>query len=209
MTQNQLAKRANLAQSTVCFLEIGRNSGTKEIFSVAKALECSPEWLLYGSERKKTRSIFEKDLPSETEPLPQPVFRYPLISILQAGHWKETLNPFEPGDGEEFIPSFLCYGAGTFVLRIEDESMQPEFNPGDLVLIDPTLEPRPGDLVVARNGEEQAIFRKFRLRGNDQHGNKIFELKPLNDDFPTYQSSDSVHMEIVGVMVEHHRYRKK
>ena len=85
--------------------------------------------------------------------------------------------------------------------------MRPDFTPGDRVIIDPDVQPQAGDFVVAKNGEEEATFKKYRVRGSDQTGNAVFELVPLNEDFETMRS-DMQPIRIVGVMVEHRKYRR-
>ncbi|MGI4859741.1 MAG: LexA family protein, partial [Janthinobacterium lividum] len=66
----------------------------------------------------------------------------------------------------------------------------------------------PGDFVVAKNGSQDATFKKYRPRGVSLTGQEVFELAPLNDDYPTLRS-DTEPLQIIGVMVEHRRYRKK
>lgn len=85
--------------------------------------------------------------------------------------------------------------------------MLPEFRPGDRVVIDPSMAPNPGDFVVAKNGHEEATFKKYRPRGRNADGVEVFELVPLNDDYPTLRS-DVENLRVIGVMVEHRkRYR--
>ena len=69
------------------------------------------------------------------------------------------------------------------------------------VTIDPDEAPRPGDFVVASNGSEEATFKKYRPRGIDENGQEVFELVPLNDDFPTLHS-DRQQIAIIGVIPE-------
>jgi SOS-response transcriptional repressor LexA len=64
-----------------------------------------------------------------------------------------------------------------------------------------------GDYVVAKNGGDEATFKKYRPRGKDAAGVDVFELVPLNDDFASLRS-DIDHIAIIGTMVEHRRYRK-
>ena len=101
---------------------------------------------------------------------------------------------------------------GTFGARVRGESMLPLFKDGDIVVIDPTLRPRPGDFVAAQivNGEfAEGTFKKYRVVGMSPSGNEVFELVPLNEDFPTLRS-DAIDCTVVGVMVEHRRrYRRK
>ncbi|CAI0838292.1 Peptidase S24-like [Serratia quinivorans] len=86
--------------------------------------------------------------------------------------------------------------------------MEPEFKEGDLIIVDPELNPLPGDYVVAKNGEHEATFKKYRARGVTQDGQDVFELVPLNPDYPT-KSSLTEHIEIIGVLVEHRRLLRR
>lgn len=85
--------------------------------------------------------------------------------------------------------------------------MEPDFKEGDIVIIDPSVKPRPGSFVVAKNGREEVTFKKYRPRSFDVLGNEIFELVPLNDDYPIMKSNEQT-IEIVGTMVEHRRFYK-
>ncbi len=85
--------------------------------------------------------------------------------------------------------------------------MEPDFKEGDTVVIDPNIKPRPGSFVAAKNGREEATFKKYRPRSIDLLGNEVFELVPLNEDYPTMRS-DEMPIEIIGTMVEHRRYFK-
>ena len=118
-------------------------------------------------------------------------------------------NPYEPGDGYAIeYTDDVGLSRWTFALDIDGLSMMPEFRPGDRVIVDPEVAPNPGDFVVARNGSNQATFKKYRPRGIDQQGNMIFELVPLNDDYPTLRS-DTEALIVLGVLMEHRKkYRR-
>lgn len=133
----------------------------------------------------------------------------PVISAVQAGNLQEIADPYPPGAGfaVEFIDDQSGYSRWAFALEIDGLSMLPEFHPGDRIIVDPEVAPAPGDFVVARNTHEEATFKKYRPRGMDQNGNMIFELVPLNPDYPTMRS-DVEHLEIIGVMVEHRKKRR-
>lgn len=133
----------------------------------------------------------------------------PVISAIQAGALKEIASPYEVGDGYATLYTDDDYSRWAFALELEGYSMTPEFKPGDFVIIEPEWEPRPGDYVAAKNGSEEATFKKYRPRGVDTNGNIIFELTPLNDDYPTMRS-DITPLQIIGVMAEHRRkvYRR-
>lgn len=133
----------------------------------------------------------------------------PVISAVQAGALKDMETPYAPGAGfaVEYVDDENL-SRWAFSLELDGLSMMPDFRPGDRVIIDPELAPNPGDYVVAKNGGDQATFKKYRPRGMDANGNMVFELVPLNDDFPTLRS-DIEHLCVIGVMVEHRkRYRR-
>lgn len=95
---------------------------------------------------------------------------------------------------------------------IKGDSMEPDFKEGDRVIIDPETIPKPGDFVVAKCNCnaccDEATFKKYRPRGINAQGDEIFELVPLNEDYPTFHS-ETMPCYIIGTMVEHRRYRKR
>lgn len=111
-------------------------------------------------------------------------------------------NPYEPGDGYavEYTED-MKLSRWAFCLDVEGMSMSPRFQPGDRLFVDPDRAPGPGNFVVARNGSNQATFKKYRPRGIDANGHEIFELVPLNDDFPTLRS-DTEQLYVIGVVTE-------
>lgn len=132
----------------------------------------------------------------------------PVISAIQAGALKEITDPYAMGDGYATLYTDDDYSRWAFGLEIEGDSMLPEFRAGDMVIIEPEWEPRPGEYVAAKNGKEEATFKKYRQRGTDSAGNVIFELVPLNDDYPTLRS-DATPLVVIGVMAEHRRKTRR
>ena len=130
------------------------------------------------------------------------------LKYVQAGALAEK-NPIEAFDGNlEYILTDSDISEYTFALRIEGDSMEPDFKAGDIIIVDPEVEPTPGEFVVARNGGAQATFKKYRPTYIDPMGCQHFELVPLNDDYPVI-NSDHQPLTIIGVMIEHRIYRRK
>jgi SOS-response transcriptional repressor LexA len=134
--------------------------------------------------------------------------RIPLISYVQAGHMTEAVDSYPVGAGAEWILTDLELSPTAFALKIKGDSMLPEFREGDTVIIDPAVQPLPGDFVVAKNGDHEATFKKYRPRGHNDRGDTVFELVPLNEDYASTRS-DITPVRIIGTMVEHRRYRKR
>lgn len=164
---------------------------------------CSAIWLATG-----VGSMHDAN-PSQPNVTPAPIGgrSVPVISPIQAGMWCEIVDTFAPGDADDWLMTDLELSAHSFALTIRGDSMTPEFSPGDRVIIDPEVAPHPGDFVAAKNGDQEATFKKYRPRGMDASGNMVFELVPLNEDYPTLRS-DMQPIRIVGTMVEHRKYRR-
>jgi SOS-response transcriptional repressor LexA len=128
----------------------------------------------------------------------------PVISSVQAGQLRDMDNPHPPGAGYAVEYTDQDLSRWAFALDVDGLSMAPMFQPGDRIIVDPDLAPNPGDFVVARNGSEQATFKKYRPRGIDARGEMIFELVPLNEDYPTLRS-DTEHLVVIGVVTEHRK----
>lgn len=62
-------------------------------------------------------------------------------------------HPIDAFDGSfEYIMTDTDMSEFTFALRIEGDSMEPDFKEGDIIIVDPELEPIPGEFVVAKMG---------------------------------------------------------
>ena len=195
----ELANRIDSDVGNISRLERGKQGYSDEMLrKIAQALGCSVADLFSGAERE-----------SNVSQVPLGTRRIPLVSYVQAGHMTEAVDPYALGDADEWMLTDLDLSANAFALKIKGDSMLPDFRPGDRVLIDPEVTPRPGDFVAARNTKQEATFKKYRVRGIDESGAEIFELVPLNDNYPVLRS-DEHHLVVIGTMIEHRRkFRRK
>lgn len=116
----------------------------------------------------------------------------PLISDVQAGMYTEFVDNFHAGDGgQELIPTSVPVNRHTFALRVSGDSMEPEFHEGMILIIEPELDPQPGDFVVAKNGNDETTFKQLTKDGADWY------LKPLNPRYPIKLLGES---KIIGVL---------
>lgn len=212
LSQLELANRIGITRVSVGKWESGLNQPKgRYLNDLAAALGVSVDWLLTGKEEGST-GVAESSFPGyrNVEPavIPQGG-RVPILSYVQAGNWREMCEQATTFDGNvEYVTASVDIGPCGFGLWLRGNSMSPQFNEGDLVIVDPDEQPRPGDFVVAKNGSDEATFKKYRPRGIDENGQEVFELVPLNDDYPPMYS-DRQHIEIIGVMVEHRIFRKR
>ncbi len=212
MSQDELARRIGITRVSISKWESGLNQPKgRYLNDLAAALGVTVDWLLTGdgnsSEPPATKSIpgYHNVEPAV---IPQGS-RVPVLSYVQAGHWHEMCDQATAFDGNvEYVTAGVEVGPCGFGLWLRGDSMLPQFKEGDLIIVDPDEAPQPGDYVVASNGSDEATFKKYRPRGIDENGHEVFELVPLNDDFPTMHS-DRQHIQIIGVMVEHRSFRKR
>lgn len=199
LTQEMLARRSRVSQAAIHKICSGKTKQTRKLVQIAAVLGVNPYWLETGLGEK---------LASNQPTLKAAQVAYPLISWVQAGAWSEIINLYPFGSSDTMVYANGQHGPYSFGLQIYGNSMLPQFEPGDIIIIDPEIQPRPGDYVVAKNQHEEATFKKYRPRGTDADGKPIFELVPLNDDYATLRS-DHDPITIIGVQVEHTRIRRK
>ena len=134
----------------------------------------------------------------------------PVLDYTQAWEWTAKSDPYPITDRTEIVwSSYDRLSDRAFGLNIEGESMLEDFYPGDTIVVDPEIAPKPGDFVVAkRDADDVVTFRRLRVRGPDAAGKPTLELVPLNDDYPTVVIDSQNPGHIIGTMVEHRKYRR-
>lgn len=114
--------------------------------------------------------------------------RVPLVT------WESLLSD-DSGEPIGIVMASTNIPSTSLALSIRDRSMQPLFDIGDIVIIAPGKKAEPSSLVVAI-ADGEAVLRKYKAVSKD-----VFELVPLNSDFPTLSSSTS-EIIIKGVAIE-------
>ena len=117
--------------------------------------------------------------------------KVPVISWVQAGAFCEAIDNLHTGDAYDWIETSVHVRSHTFALRVHGDSMEPTFPEGVIIVIEPELDPLPGDYVIAKNGDEEATFKQLVKDGADWY------LKPLNPRYPIKPLAES---RIVGVV---------
>lgn len=204
---SSVAKRMRRSPTQVSDMLHGRKSfGEKVARAMEKEWDASrpPGWLDLDPSYPEQAPPFDENVRPAVLPNER---RIPLLNYVQAGAFADPGQNFT-GEEMEYLLTTLPMSDRSFALEIRGDSMLPEFRPGDFVFIDCELSARPGDYVVAKNSKEEATFKKYRLLRIAENGHEIFELVPLNPDFPTMRS-DEHHISIIGVMMEHRKiYRR-
>lgn len=212
-TQVEIANLLNQSNQTVNNWE-ARGISKGGMLLAQQKLGCSATWLATGegpmqvAAHGKAGDEVPQAFDANVKPMPMGTRAIPVISAIQAGKMKEIAQPYAIGDGYAAIYVDDGYSPWAFALEIEGDSMTPDYQEGDLVIIEPEWTPRPGECVAAKNGKQEATFKKYRQRGIDSLGNDIFELVPLNENYPTVRSDETA-LTIIGVMAEHRRKARR
>jgi SOS-response transcriptional repressor LexA len=112
-----------------------------------------------------------------------------------AGKWQAVCDNFQPGEADEWTESDVK-GKNVFALRIKGDSMEPEFREGDVVIVNPHVEAKPGDYVIVKNDAEKATFKQLKKFGD------ALVLHPLNSKYEDIELKKGVKYRIVGEVVK-------
>lgn len=157
-TQDGLAKLVGVKQETVSQLENGKSKETRLIASFAKALKVNSYWLETGKGDKYP------DV-SNIESLPDEPSRVPVISWVAAGNWATMQD--QRAEPLEWLMCPVKHSKDTYALIVKGLSMynplgERSFKDGDIIFIDPLIDPKHKDFVVAKiESEQEATFKQL------------------------------------------------
>lgn len=165
LTQKELAKLSGISQATIGDIERGRNKGSKELVSIAKALGVNPNWLAKRKGQKESNGLVGTHNITDTE------LDIPLLA-----------NNASMGDGSQSLDVDMVIGALSvkkewiakqlpnisglsnlcFIHGLGD-SMSPTFSDGDVLLVDSgVLAPDVDGIYVMESGSKTFIKRISR-----------------------------------------------
>lgn len=120
----------------------------------------------------------------------------PLVSEVEAGNYT-VIDNFKPNGKFETVPVTVPVQRHTYALRVHGDSMVSEttdsFPDGSLIIVEPEMQPLPGDYVIALNDANQTTFKQLVQDGGD------LLLKPLNPRYPIRPLGKA---RIIGVVRE-------
>ena len=198
--QRDVAQFFGISSQAISQWESGRTRpDSQRLANLARLLGVRLDWLL-----DETGPVAFERPPTLTAV--RHTTRVPVIDRVKAGDWTGIEPPSVVGSSDEFLVTDLEVSSSTFALVVMGRSMAPEFQPGDKVIIDPKIQPRPGDYVVAKRDEDrQAIFREFQVRSQNTRDRAVIELRSSKPNMPTLSIDRKHPGRIVGTTVEHRR----
>ncbi|MGJ7582838.1 LexA family protein [Variovorax sp. RHLX14] len=120
----------------------------------------------------------------------------PLVSEIEAGNYTVVDN-FRPCNNFDMISTRVEVKQHTYALRVHGDSMVNDtgdsFPCGATLIVEPEVEPQPGDYVIALNTQNETTFKQL-IKDNGE-----LYLKPLNRRFPIKPLGNA---KIIGVVRE-------
>lgn len=209
-SKSKIARDLNIGPSTVT--NWGKRGVSKEgALTAADIYNSDANYILADTISEKSTVSAAKDLSDNAYVLNSKddnfkivptdgIRRVPALNYVQAGEFYEYFDDAIADRAEPIIEQDV--GNYVFWLEIDGLSMMPDFNPGDLILVDPDIQLNPGNYVVAiKEGSKTVTFKKWRPRGFDDNRSEYCELVPSNPDFPLIDSR-YIAFEICGVGIE-------
>lgn len=207
MTQQKLAdklserSRRMIKRNVVAMWESDKNAMPAEcLLLAAEILNKNPNWLLFGTEPMEALHI------EGLVPALMGVKKIPLMSYKQMGSDSMETSFYI---GIDYALA-TAISEESIALQVEDTSMLPALNRDDIIVIDPKVRPHPGEIIVVKiKSTGKIILGKYRpceAKFNDSL--PVFEVVPINPDWPNTKIENESQGKIMGTLVEHRCRRR-
>ena len=191
INQRELANFLKVAPSTISMYESGQREPNFEVLeSLADFFNVDLNYLL-GKSDKTTKLMIE-----DISPKPQGI-KIPVLGTVAAGI---PISAVEDILDYEEIPQSWQNQGEFFGLRIKGDSMKPDINNGDTVIVKQQSTANNGDVVIALVNGDDATCKKF-----EKLDNGIILISNNSEYSPMYFSNEEVNTKpvvIIGKVVE-------
>ncbi len=120
---------------------------------------------------------------------------HPLIVWEDVAAYSKTGGDWE-GDTDAWLPCPVVCSINTFVIHVRGISMEPKFHDGDLIFVDPHVDPVHGKFVIVMiEDTAEATFKQLIVEEGRQY------LKALNPEWPNRIIEVNQNARICGVVV--------
>lgn len=226
LTQQELADRAGIAQSSLASLEAGRNKGSRSLVSLAKALGVPPEWLDSGQTQGKTvQELLMGALPQGASNAEKAL--HDVLKNAVLGEYSSAYQQSEASFGSTVQPIGLKllawtarsllnpdtaykqqleqqrrfqwpfpHGSRAFLLRATRDFHIPNLREGDFLLIEPDAPVESGSNIVVVRSDDEILLG--RVVDTPVSQLLMLATQPEQEQFYPLDAS----MRVVGVISE-------
>ena len=205
MKQVDLCNKTGIDKALISNYLSGKYKAKQDkLHKLAIALDVSEGWLM-GYDVDMDREWFEEKEPSEISidnaryiETTTKTIKIPVLGKVPAGVPIEAIQDIL---GYEEIPaSMLKSGNNYFALKIDGDSMYPDYKTGDIIIIKQQNDCNSGDdCVVMVNGDDATFKRVIKQE-------KSIILKPLNNNYEHYYFNEyeilTKPVKIIGIAIE-------
>lgn len=205
MKQVDLCNKTGIDKALISNYLSGKYKAKQDkLHKLAIALDVSEGWLM-GYDVDMDREWFEEKEPSEISidnaryiETTTKTIKIPVLGKVPAGVPIEAIQDIL---GYEEIPaSMLKNGNNYFALKIDGDSMYPDYKTGDIIIIKQQNDCNSGDdCVVMVNGDDATFKRVIKQE-------KSIILKPLNNNYEPYYFNEyeilTKPVKIIGIAIE-------
>lgn len=205
MKQVDLCNKTGIDKALISNYLSGKYKAKQDkLHKLAIALDVSEGWLM-GYDVDMDREWFEEKEPSEISidnaryiETTTKTIKIPVLGKVPAGVPIEAIQDIL---GYEEIPaSMLKSGNNYFALKIDGDSMYPDYKTGDIIIIKQQNDCNSGDdCVVMVNGDDATFKRVIKQE-------KSIILKPLNNNYEPYYFDEyeilTKPVKIIGIAIE-------
>jgi SOS-response transcriptional repressor LexA len=185
-SQSALARMIGVKPQSIQYLCHNNAKSSRLTPQIAEALEVNLEWLALGVGKTWAEEAQNDTLVSQ---------QVPLIS------W-DQLTEFDPQHpaatfqhSAQLLLSDVDLGESGYALKIDNDAMSPRFEEGTVIFVDPTCQPEHKDYVIVRLANNQVVFRRLLVDGDDQY------LVATHPVYKTIELKDAAY-QFCGVMMQ-------
>lgn len=206
LSQEELAARVGAAQQTIQSLEAGKIRKSTFLPHIARELGVDFEVLAFGDDLPRLGPMARPVAMANTRRVP--LFTTRDVEAIRIYLVDQSLpSPSGKWVAMDYSQPFAESGPRLFALKLSlsDEDFQPEFRPGDQLVVDPDAPIDPGDPVIIHPSATDRL-RVTRYRVVSQSRSEIgYELVSLHPDFPSYSGAELKSVTILGVVIQMRR----
>ncbi len=168
LTITQLSKNTKLATTTIKrMLTIPDSNPTMaSLNKIAKFFSITPDQLTGSAPLSTPHHEYSPDF-SQWQTIP-------IISLAQAAKWPENIDEMENSTDNSYVLTDIKSNEEMFAIVAENESLEPRFSDGTILIFDPTRSPKNKDFILLLAGQEKLPqFRQVLTDGSELYAKVI------------------------------------